>query len=171
MPCSRLRLTARQLTSENSFASVYVGRRPRACVRISRVASEAGSLIKGSSTSSSIVRLPSCDQIRSYSRRACSSVGCGDQSMPRWRRIVETDGDGAVALIEGHVKIHPQTRDAWLVRPSFRRGPTAPPGAAPLPPAHRSGTHIRPDAAPGRRSVRAGAPKQSPGSSAAPAAR
>jgi len=29
---------------------------------------------------------PSCDQIRSYSRRASSFVGCGDQSMPRCRR-------------------------------------------------------------------------------------
>ena len=68
------------------------------------VASSAGSLISGRSISSSIVRLPSCDQIRSYSRRTSSSVGCGDQSMSPVREVVETDLDGAVALIERRVQ-------------------------------------------------------------------
>ena len=31
--------------------------------------------------------------------------------MPRCRRIIETDGDRAGALIEGHVQIHAQARD------------------------------------------------------------
>ena len=58
----------------------------RSSVSTSMVASDAGSVISGRSMRSSIGRLPSCDQIRSYSRRASSSVGCGDQSMPTRRR-------------------------------------------------------------------------------------
>src|SRR5215472_8347589 len=44
-----------------------------------------------------------------------------------------------------------------LARPDLRREPKALPGAAPLPPAHRSGTRIRPDSVPARRGARAGA--------------
>ena len=43
--------------------------------------------------SSSMERLPSRDQIRSYSRSASSLLGCGDHSMPTRSEIVETDGD------------------------------------------------------------------------------
>ncbi len=80
-----LRLTALQMTRQARLASVYLAA-PNTLVRTSRVAREAGSVIMGRSTSSSIGRLPSCDQIRSYSRRASSSVGCGDQWMPKLRR-------------------------------------------------------------------------------------
>ena len=64
-------------------------------VRTSRVVEDAGSLINGKSMSSSICRLPSWDQIRSYSRRASSlcrmrrpfgAQHAGDiQDIPRWR--------------------------------------------------------------------------------------
>ena len=77
-------------------------------------------VIKGRSTSSSIVRPPSCDQIRSYSRRA-SVVGRMrrplDAQMPE---IVETDVDGVAGLIEGHVQIDAQARDRRLLH--RRRG-------------------------------------------------
>jgi len=47
--------------------------------------------MNGNSTSSSIARLPSSDQIRSYSRRPFSSVGWGDHSMPESERRPEVD--------------------------------------------------------------------------------
>ena len=58
LPCSRLRLTIRQMTRESRFASVNKAG-GTSLVRTSRVASDAGSLIKGRSTSSSIGRPPS----------------------------------------------------------------------------------------------------------------
>jgi hypothetical protein len=45
-----------------------------------------GSLISSKLMRSSIYRLPTRDQIRSYARRTSSLVGCGDQSVPPRRR-------------------------------------------------------------------------------------
>jgi hypothetical protein len=54
-------------------------------------------LIKGNSMSSSIVRLPIFIQIRSYSRRASSSVGWGDHPTPKMSEVLKTGGNRAVA--------------------------------------------------------------------------
>ena len=54
----------------------------RAAVRTSMVARPSGSVISGSSTSSSIRRFPICRQRRSYSSRTSSFVGCGDHRTP-----------------------------------------------------------------------------------------
>src|SRR5215467_2544385 len=83
-PCSRLRLTARQIAIETRLGSVN-NAGGTTLVRTSRLARDEGSLINGSSMSSSISRLPSCDHVRSYSRRASSAVGCDDHSTPKCR--------------------------------------------------------------------------------------
>ena len=65
--------------------------------------------------SSSIVRQPSFGQIRSYSRRASSSVRMRlpvDAQMPE---VVETGGNGAAGLSQRHVQIHAQARDGRLL--------------------------------------------------------
>src|SRR5260370_28856865 len=78
---SRLRWVARHGIRASRLAShKYAG--PASLVSTSRVASDPESFIKGRSRSSSIVRPPSCDQIRSYSWRDSSLVGRGDHSMP-----------------------------------------------------------------------------------------
>src|SRR6202167_4645771 len=80
-----LRLTALQMTRQARLASVYLAA-ANTLVRTSRVAREAGPVITGRPTSSLVGRLAGWDQLRSYSRRASSSVGCGDQWMPKLRR-------------------------------------------------------------------------------------
>src|SRR6202051_4192845 len=99
-----LRLTALQMTRQARFASVYLAA-ANTLVRTSRVARQTGSVIMGRSMSSSIGRIPSCDQIRSYSRRASSSVGCGDQWMPKFAEAIETDGYGARVSTHGRVQV------------------------------------------------------------------
>jgi hypothetical protein len=49
-------------------------------------ARETGSCVNGNPMSPSIERVPSCVQIRWYSPRASSLVGCGEHSTPRYRR-------------------------------------------------------------------------------------
>src|SRR5260370_9946960 len=82
-PCSRLKLTALQIANEPRFASLNIAG-GTTFVRTSRVARQGESLIRGVSMSSSIVRLPRCDQICSYSPRTSSSVGWGDQLTSVW---------------------------------------------------------------------------------------
>src|SRR5262249_31530746 len=74
-----------QALSANKFLSVYRAGRAR-LVSTSSVARASGSCIDGKSTRSSIVRSPSSDQMRSYSRRGSTSVGWADQSMPTCRK-------------------------------------------------------------------------------------
>src|ERR1700758_841095 len=85
LPCSRLRLTIWQMTSEDRFSSVKYAA-DMTFVRTSIVEREAMSLIKGSSVRVSMARPPSSDQIRSYSCCTSSYVGCGDHSTPTCRR-------------------------------------------------------------------------------------
>jgi len=76
--CSMLRLTIRQITSESRFWSVNSAGFTTS-VRTSERRAEHRHSFQRKSTSSSIERLPSCDQIRSCSRRTSSFVGFGDQ--------------------------------------------------------------------------------------------
>src|SRR5260221_9631217 len=85
LPCSRLRFTIWQMTSEERFGSAKYAA-DITLVRTSMVESAVGLLIKGRSTRVLIARLPSSDQTWSYSRRASSCVGCVDHSMLRYRR-------------------------------------------------------------------------------------
>jgi MFS family permease len=81
-PRSMLRLTALHVIKSRRLIFVNnAGTNP--LVKTSRVAIDAGSLIKGKSTSSSMARLPSWSQTRSYSRRTCSFVGWTGHSIPR----------------------------------------------------------------------------------------
>lgn len=70
----RQRLTALHMVQQFRFSSVLAAGSP-VMSRTSKVASDSGSVISGKSATSSIVRLPRCDQIFSYSRRTSSSVG------------------------------------------------------------------------------------------------
>ena len=113
------------MTRENRFASVYKAG-AASLVRTSRVARDAGSLIKGRSTSSSIGAVserrpdPLVFAARFLFRRMRRPV---DAEMPE---VVETDGDRAAALIEGRVQIHAQARDGRSFDRIVRRGSTAP---------------------------------------------
>ena len=65
--------------------------------------------------SSSILRLPSFGQIRSYSRRASSSVGCGGPADAQMPEVVETGGDGTAGFSQCHVQIYAQASDRRLL--------------------------------------------------------
>src|SRR5882724_4218053 len=84
LPFCRLRLTARQAATANKVEDAkYAG--TEILTSKSRVMREIGSVIKGESARSSIARPASWDQMPLYSQRTSSSVGEGDQSMPRFR--------------------------------------------------------------------------------------
>ena len=100
----------RQITSEDKFSSQNSAG-VMTSARTSRASRTSGSVIKGKSMSSSICRLPIWDQIRSYSRRTSSLVGCGDQSVPPRRRYSRHTSTRAIAPIQGRVK-----REAQRVR-------------------------------------------------------
>ena len=67
---------------------------------------------------SSIVRFPSSDQMRSYSRRASTSVGCGGQSMPDMPQALEGHRHRSLARPEHRAEIHDAgepTAHRWTV--------------------------------------------------------
>src|SRR6202035_3391419 len=122
LPRSRLRFAAEHTASAWKFASISLNAAGAIFVKTSIVARDAGSVIKGSSSMSSIERVASCSQIRSYSRRTSSSVGCGDHSIPKCRSAdrrrkhvppylrrdlkgVEPDSDSVAALSHCGVQI------------------------------------------------------------------
>ena len=114
LPCSRERFTSRQITSACRFSSVNsaVG---WAAVSTSIVARRSGSVIGGRSTRASIGRSPSCCQIRSYSRRTRSSVGCAGHLDARAPQELERRLDGEVEPAARRVELEPHRRHGGQV--------------------------------------------------------
>ena len=133
-------MTARQMTSESRFASVY------------GQAARASSRHRGSR----VIRIAHQRQVNEFLDCAAAKlgpdpivfalcfvcVGCGDQSMPpRWRYSRQTATPDA--LIQSRIKSHPQTRDGGWFGAVLARADSIERRCS-APPLLRSGTRIRP---------------------------